>query len=1086
MVLHCAPGSGPMFRSTTVTIRDHRNEILVNSAKKEQEFDFKLLPKSKAPGDVTSVAESTPEAARNSKQDANKLGDQMAGLHGQKVGFSFAFPKKASVKLESSAAAFCDYNDETSAKHGLSRRSRFVPGLLASSAEETVLDTEGDLNSVAPLAEKHGDKTEPTLLQDSKEPSVEENTMQEATELRPPIFHSKEPEPSNLESSCINVDSTAVPDETCREALGNQALPVENNSEEHIGDKCSGPPVNEALFSQQETQEGNDQNISSDSPTAEDEIKRSLSDGMVPANPEGETMAPPCKQDSHKRPCEPFVPVLNKHGSTILQWPSEMLIYTNTEPSISYSCNPLCFDFRSSRASESLERNKPQTNAPNSPHKTESNQGSMRDSMHKSHSVYANSASDINAHPCNHATPIPMDISSARDFSGKNQDELALDASCETEEKEKHHCLPKEQQEGSSGDEQQNERWIKRTHEKWFYKTRKRKRRRKLCNHHHRDIAEVDTGISAPEQNSCVDANKFQNLLSTREQSMGETGLQEKAEELSEQSLDSPGTENSNGCETTSMSTQDHGHPSPYPAWNAKDERDCCPNSKNLCRRSKPVLHRQSNEVGVNSGRCNSMCSRPFCSWSLKRSSSSPYHKHLGHYPNEKCTDQMQTVKRAYNSPTDELDFFCHKRRHHTYSCSSEESSNAQTWLLEENVPHAFGCRVSRKPKRKRRRKRMRTHVFRERPSGNNLNGPSQKGVSVFSNASDMPTEGTTEKENPPFTTDYANGTEESIQPIECPPAPPPEQLHPLETTQGSNCSGTRSTPYPEESTRSASPVTEQAATKPTNVPVEGEKHEPVSIPGSQPARKGPSVDRNPNQSPPKSYLCHYEVADTIPPEKLHLSANEWLRYHPGIFNAPSPLPFKEAHINRHAFLASEQILTPFALPEHALLLAPESHDKFKDLQCEAYHQIFQQNLLANKMKLNFPPAALPPSTPPLQPLPLQQPLCSTSVTTIHHTVLQQHAAAAAAAATTFKVLQPHQPFLSQVPALPRAPLPHLSVGPRLCPAGHTTIIGPPQLPLIPASVLHPSHLAFPPLPHALFPSLLSPHPAVIPLQPLF
>ncbi|KAL8183581.1 UNVERIFIED_CONTAM: hypothetical protein K2H54_045944, partial [Gekko kuhli] len=55
------------------------------------------------------------------------------------------------------------------------------------------------------------------------------------------------------------------------------------------------------------------------------------------------------------------------------------------------------------------------------------------------------------------------------------------------------------------------------------------------------------------------------------------------------------------------------------------------------------------------------------------------------------------------------------------------------------------------------------------------------------------------------------------------------------------------------------------------------------------------------------------------------------------------------AHINSHAFLTSEQILTPFTLPEHALLLPPENHDKFKDLQCEAYHQIFQQNILANK-----------------------------------------------------------------------------------------------------------------------------------------
>ncbi|XP_015267393.1 PREDICTED: zinc finger protein 804A [Gekko japonicus] len=1091
----CAPGSGPMFRSTTVTVRDHCNEILVNSAKNEQEFDFTLLHSSKAPGDVTSVAVSTPEAAKNSKPDASKPGDPMLGLHGQKVGFSFAFPKKASVKLESSAAAFCDYNDDASAEHGLSRRSRFVPGPSAASIEETSLGMEEKPNPVAPLTEKHSDKPELTPLQDSKEPPVEESPMQEATELCSPLSHSKEAEPSSLEGFGTDVDSTASTDERSRDAPGSQALPAENNSDEHIGNKCAGLPINEDCFSQQETQEGNDQNVGSDSHAAEDEIKKPSSDELIPANSEGETIALPCKQEPRKRPCEPFVPVLNKHGSTILQWPSEMLIYTNTEPSISYSCNPLCFDFRSSRASKSLERNKPQANMPNSPHKTDSNRGSVRDYMHKSHLVCADCVIDINAPPCSHATSVLMNGSSAEvSSSEKSQDELALDASCKTEEKEKDHSLPKEPQEGSSTDEQ-DKRWIKRTHEKWFHKTRKRKRRRKLCHHHHRDTAKVDTGISpAPEkQDNCVDVKKHQNLPNLMEQDMSETRLDDSVSELLKPSHESPGAENSDDCETISMSTQDHGNQSPCPAWNVKDNREYCINSENLCRRSKPVSHRQSNKPGLNSGRCNSVYSRPLCSWSIKRSSSSPYHKHLGHYPSEKCTNQTQPIKRAYNSLADEPDFFHRKRRHHAYSCSSDESSNAQSSLSEENVQQTYNFRVSCKPKRKRRRKRTRTHhVLIERPPRKTISVEPPKGVSIFNNTPNISAEDTIENVNPPCVTDYANSTEEAIQPIESQPAPQPEHLLPSENIQGSNCSITKSTPYLEESTCSTSPITEQsvlAATKSINVLEEREKHGNMSVPGSQPPKKVPSIERNLDQAPPKSYLCHYEVAETVPPGKLHPSANEWLRYNPGLFNTPPPLPFKEAHINSHAFLASEQILTPFTLPEHALLLPPENHDKFKDLQCEAYHQIFQQNILANKVKLTFPPAALPPSTPPLQPLPLQQPLCSTSVTTIHHTVLQQHAAAAAAAAaaaSTFKVLQPHQQFLSQVPTLSRAPLPHLSVGPRLCPAGHTTIIGPPQLPLIPASVLHPNHLAFPPLPHALFPSLLSPHPAVIPLQPLF
>ncbi|KAM4705165.1 zinc finger protein 804B [Rhinophrynus dorsalis] len=44
-----------------------------------------------------------------------------------------------------------------------------------------------------------------------------------------------------------------------------------------------------------------------------------------------------------------YLSVLSKDGSTNLQWPRELLLFTKTEPSISYACNPLYFDFKCSR-----------------------------------------------------------------------------------------------------------------------------------------------------------------------------------------------------------------------------------------------------------------------------------------------------------------------------------------------------------------------------------------------------------------------------------------------------------------------------------------------------------------------------------------------------------------------------------------------------------------------------------------------------------------------------------------------------------------------------------------------------------------
>ncbi|KAM9803756.1 uncharacterized protein ACB057_007229 [Neosynchiropus ocellatus] len=46
------------------------------------------------------------------------------------------------------------------------------------------------------------------------------------------------------------------------------------------------------------------------------------------------------------RPKEPFCPVLSRDGSRVLLWPSEMVSYTKTSPPISYSVNPLLYDFR--------------------------------------------------------------------------------------------------------------------------------------------------------------------------------------------------------------------------------------------------------------------------------------------------------------------------------------------------------------------------------------------------------------------------------------------------------------------------------------------------------------------------------------------------------------------------------------------------------------------------------------------------------------------------------------------------------------------------------------------------------------------
>lgn len=46
------------------------------------------------------------------------------------------------------------------------------------------------------------------------------------------------------------------------------------------------------------------------------------------------------------RPKEPFCRVMSRDGRRVLLWPTEMVNYTRTSPSVSYSVNPLLYDFR--------------------------------------------------------------------------------------------------------------------------------------------------------------------------------------------------------------------------------------------------------------------------------------------------------------------------------------------------------------------------------------------------------------------------------------------------------------------------------------------------------------------------------------------------------------------------------------------------------------------------------------------------------------------------------------------------------------------------------------------------------------------
>ncbi|NXG13912.1 Z804A protein, partial [Grallaria varia] len=1098
----CAPGSGPMFKSTTVTVQDDCNDIPKGSAidsANSQDFSCTLMHDVQNCKDVASVIPSAPTDGCRSKSDANKCGEQVQGAQGHRVGFSFAFPKKAVVKLESSAAVFYDYNDETSAEHGFSRRSRFVPGtgnLQPPSAAEIVVCPEEKHNCFHSLVEKCTDTGEAPEAQESKELASEESRVLESPSLTPVPSHSKQLVSSDTDGCGMDISAADSPDQTLPMVVDSaQVLPLDGSGYELQANRAPGQEVVEDCLSLQDVAEENNKDGNSDPSTAEMEIKDLGADAVVPSlSEEGSSEAPKSKTDMHKRPCQPFVPVLSKYGSNILQWPSEMLIYTSTDPSISYSCNPLYFDFKSSRASDSQEKPKHQPNIPHLHHKTESNHISVSDFTNKPASECGDYEAEVNKNVCKYTIPLINDVSLFRNCDlAKNQNKVSLDESFRIRKTEKYHISKNHLRQNTVIDEKSKRVWIKQSHEKWLHKSRKRKRRRKLChchNHHCGDTTAAEMVMSpvSVKEITYRDENKYQHLHHNAEKCRHDAGnIWLTAGEI-QQSPPKLGIENSHK-RVMSASDRMHWDRDWCDFWSAKSsgQHHGC---KRPCRKSKASSRRQAKQLASSSRRDSLRHSKTCCSWKVRRSSCSPEHKCLGQCSEEKGLSQSQSIKRGYSVMTDEPEKCHRRRRQHTYSSSSDESSCGQTSSAEEYLRQGPAVVTYHKAKGKHKRRKIRIrHVFLDRNARSETSGPSKENSanSTLNILGDLLTQDNLEEANADPKADDAKDKAETME-VE-------ESKLPVET--GSSdvlengklaCAAMESAPsvFSDVIAGSAASVPEHsapAAAGTQDVLQDEKKKENVTSRENQARYKAPLPNRHLEQAPPKSYLCHYELAESLPHEKMSEVTSEWVQCNPGIFSSPPPLPFKEAHVNSHTFLTTEQLIPPFPLPDQTLIFPPDNHEKFKELPSEAYQQLMPQSVLSNKVKFAFPPAALQPPNSPLQPLPLQPPLCSTSVTTIHHTILQQHAAAAA---STLKVLQPHQQFLSQVPALSRAPLPHLPVGPRLCPGGHATFVAPPHLPLLPPSVLHPTQLAFPPLPHTVFPSLLSPHPAVIPLQPLF
>ncbi|XP_069840961.1 zinc finger protein 804A [Dendropsophus ebraccatus] len=320
----CAPGSGPMFKSTTVTVHDqlHRSlqGTIVHTANGE-EPQF---------ASITNIHNSTNMASLllpSSESSQNDNAIQKDNQH--KISFSFSFPKKTPVKLEASAAVFYEFNEDMSSGHR--KRSRFLPGSFSVQSSlpiDTVprLKDEGGESISSPEKPLSAQDTDPKQLLGKELTGF----------LNSDVCHFKVPLEFEVQAQHVNSD-TLNPSkhshyQTDHDKLAIGCLKLEMPCPETKDDQDNQPVLeNGELRTSNKIDESVMERVSNASVRKDGKIMQT-------------------NEEPNKRLNDAFHPVQSRDGSKVLQWPSEMIKYTCTQPSLSYSCNPLHFDFRSSKA----------------------------------------------------------------------------------------------------------------------------------------------------------------------------------------------------------------------------------------------------------------------------------------------------------------------------------------------------------------------------------------------------------------------------------------------------------------------------------------------------------------------------------------------------------------------------------------------------------------------------------------------------------------------------------------------------------------------------------------------------------------
>ncbi|XP_041029702.1 G patch domain-containing protein 8 isoform X1 [Carcharodon carcharias] len=377
----CAPGSGPMFRATTVAVDEDANDRKVAST---SDSNGRRTSGPTSPSVNRSVSDSTSGDGRGeidntgycisgssagtgqSNQPVQSFSvSQLKNNSGtplQKLGVSFSFAKKVPVRLDVSASVFSDVAEEPNESETANPDDKVSSGQGSPKLMEVETTTNSDKTEGASQSESDNDSINSTLSKLKKMMKKEDDTSQSEPEYYhyiPPahckvkpnfpfLLFMKATEESNKCGNKKNLETTKNnPD------LQNVLKPQESKERE-----------NETADAQQDDDIAN--RATNTEPDKDAKSPETVSKQNCETTPAKPSACEEGKQNSSankvfngpKQPTGPFFPVLSKDESTTLQWPSELLMVTKSEPYISYSCNPLYFEFKLARNRDTKGKNK--------------------------------------------------------------------------------------------------------------------------------------------------------------------------------------------------------------------------------------------------------------------------------------------------------------------------------------------------------------------------------------------------------------------------------------------------------------------------------------------------------------------------------------------------------------------------------------------------------------------------------------------------------------------------------------------------------------------------------------------------------